>query len=159
MQGRQSAANNNASVRPAPLLNYSNPDTGLDFDFSSALGGGPGQGDCSGAPGGPENEDDDANLELPEHPYLEQLKNQLAARGAKGIIGLQRAFRNMDDDGSNSLNFAEFKKAMRECKIVMTEAQCATLFQLFGKHPEHIDKHLFFRFFFLHFLFCLLIFR
>lgn len=41
---------------------------------------------------------------------LSQLRARLATRGARGIIGLQRAFRIMDDDGSQSLDVREFKK-------------------------------------------------
>ena len=33
------------------------------------------------------------------HPLLDLLREKLVARGAKGLIGLQRAFRIMDDDG------------------------------------------------------------
>lgn len=42
------------------------------------------------------------------------LKEKLATRGAKGIIGLQRQFKIMDDDNSKSLNMAEFNKAMTD---------------------------------------------
>jgi hypothetical protein len=47
---------------------------------------------------------------------LGKLRAELKSRGASGIVGLGRKFRIMDDDGSKSLNMAEFKKAMRECK-------------------------------------------
>ena len=46
---------------------------------------------------------------------ITELQGQLKSRGARGIIGLQRKFKIMDDDGSKTLNMAEFKKAMREC--------------------------------------------
>lgn len=38
--------------------------------------------------------------------------------GARGILGLGRKFRLMDDDSSGSLDIAEFTKAMRECELV-----------------------------------------
>lgn len=44
----------------------------------------------------------------------EQLKTKLASRGARGIIGLQRQFKIMDDDNSKSLNKYEFNKAMTD---------------------------------------------
>ena len=42
------------------------------------------------------------------------LKDKLASRGARGFIGLQRQFKIMDDDGSKTLNKAEFDKAMHD---------------------------------------------
>ena len=44
----------------------------------------------------------------------EQLKTKLASRGARGVIGLQRQFKIMDDDGSRSLNKYEFSKAIND---------------------------------------------
>jgi Ca2+-binding EF-hand superfamily protein len=40
------------------------------------------------------------------------LKTKLAGRGAKGLIGLQRQFKIMDDDNSHNLNKSEFNKAI-----------------------------------------------
>jgi hypothetical protein len=66
-------------------------------------------------------------------PPLEELKSQLAARGASGIIGLSRKFRIMDDDGSKSLNLSEFKKGIRECALDLTEMEMNQLFQHFDR--------------------------
>lgn len=44
----------------------------------------------------------------------EALKNKLASRGGRGIIGLARQFKIMDDDNSKALNKAEFTKAMSD---------------------------------------------
>ena len=52
---------------------------------------------------------------------LAELKAQLATRGARGIVGMQRKFRIMDDDGSQAINIAEFKKAMRECALTLSD--------------------------------------
>ena len=41
---------------------------------------------------------------------------------SSGIIGLGRKFRIMDDDGSKSLNKAEFNKAMKECKLDVNDS-------------------------------------
>lgn len=67
-----------------------------------------------------------------DDPIMAKLKSQLAGRGAKGIIGLGRLFRIIDDDGSNSLCFAEFKKAMRECKMNLSDTELIMLFKRFG---------------------------
>ena len=52
---------------------------------------------------------------------LASFKARLAERGARGIIGLSRRFRSMDDDGSQALSVAEFKKAVRESSIDLTD--------------------------------------
>jgi hypothetical protein len=52
---------------------------------------------------------------------LAAFKEQLASRGARGIVGLSRKFRIMDDDGSGALSITEFKKAVRECSLELTE--------------------------------------
>lgn len=52
---------------------------------------------------------------------LTNFKARLAERGARGIIGLSRRFRSMDDDGSQALSVAEFKKAVNETNIDLTD--------------------------------------
>ena len=72
--------------------------------------------------------DEEFALEL-----LEALRTQLTSRGAKGLIGLQRQFRIMDDDGSKSLDLKEFKKAMADTHVRMkSPGDAETLFSLFG---------------------------
>jgi len=48
---------------------------------------------------------------------LERVRQRIRARGARGIIGIGRSFKIMDDDGSRSLNNAEFAKALRDYRI------------------------------------------
>lgn len=69
-------------------------------------------------------------LDLPE---MEQLRSQLFARGTRGIVGLQRKFRILDDDGSGAVNLAEFKKGIRESGLQLNELQINTLFCYFDK--------------------------
>ncbi|KAJ1432493.1 hypothetical protein B484DRAFT_327304, partial [Ochromonadaceae sp. CCMP2298] len=64
---------------------------------------------------------------------MAQLKSQLAARGARGIVGLQRKFRIMDDDGSKTLSLVEFKKGLRECALSLSELQMTQLFSHFDR--------------------------
>lgn len=67
---------------------------------------------------------------------LNQLKEQLFKRGARGIVGLQRTFRIMDDDGSKQLNLIEFKKGIRDCDIKLTDLQLHQLFDYFDKNKN-----------------------
>jgi Ca2+-binding EF-hand superfamily protein len=64
---------------------------------------------------------------------LDRLKSQLASRGARGIVGLGRKFRIMDDSGNGALNNEEFKKAMSECALSLTDSECTNLFKYFDK--------------------------
>jgi Ca2+-binding EF-hand superfamily protein len=63
---------------------------------------------------------------------IQKLKQELRARGGgTGFIGLQRKFRIMDDDGSKALNLAEFKKAMKEMNMNLSDAELRMLFDHF----------------------------
>ncbi|GMH50882.1 hypothetical protein TrRE_jg5132 [Triparma retinervis] len=62
---------------------------------------------------------------------LEKLREELKRRGARGIAGLARKFRIMDDDGSKSLDVAEFSKAMRECNLMLGRDDLGMLFAYF----------------------------
>jgi Ca2+-binding EF-hand superfamily protein len=61
----------------------------------------------------------------------EVLKTKLASRGARGMIGLQKQFKIMDDDNSKNLNNAEFTKALTDYKLGFSKAECLTLFNYF----------------------------
>ena len=72
--------------------------------------------------------EEDFALEL-----LEALRGQLTSRGSKGLIGLQRQFRIMDDDGSKSLDLKEFKKAMADTHVrLKNPSDAEILFRLLG---------------------------
>jgi Ca2+-binding EF-hand superfamily protein len=70
---------------------------------------------------------------------VSDLRTQLASRGARGIIGLGRKFKIMDDDGSGSLNNAEFKKAMAECGLDLKASELQQLFEHFDRDNNSID--------------------
>lgn len=61
----------------------------------------------------------------------EALKNKLASRGGRGIIGLARQFKIMDDDSSKTLNKSEFNKAMNDFALGFTQQQSSVLFDYF----------------------------
>ena len=62
---------------------------------------------------------------------LSDLLASLATRGARGIIGLSRKFKIIDDDRDSALSLPEFKKAMRECALTLTEEELISLFHFF----------------------------
>ena len=59
---------------------------------------------------------------------LQKLRTKLASRGARGIIGLAKQFRIMDDNHSMSLDKYEFSKAMADYMLGFTEGEIQTLF-------------------------------
>ena len=62
---------------------------------------------------------------------LERLRNKLKTRGARGIIGLSKQFRIMDDNHSMSLDRFEFSKAMQDYMLGFSEGEINKLFAHF----------------------------
>ena len=63
-------------------------------------------------------------------------RDRLKMRGARGIVGLQRIFKDMDDDGSNCLNLFEFQKACNKFKIGISDEYLPTLFNAFDLNND-----------------------
>ena len=61
----------------------------------------------------------------------ERLKSKLASRGARGIIGLGRQFKIMDDNGSRTLDTYEFTKAMKDYMLGFSDSEITQLFNYF----------------------------
>lgn len=55
------------------------------------------------------------------------------ARGARGIIGLQRSFKIMDDNRSLSLDMYEFTKACSDFRVDISKAELEKLFKAFDR--------------------------
>ena len=72
---------------------------------------------------------------------ISRLKTVLKDRGGGGFASLQRTFRIMDDDGSKSLSMVEFKKAMRDIRIIdLSDADLRMLFEYFdADHSGFIE--------------------
>lgn len=52
------------------------------------------------------------------------------------MIGLQRLFKMMDDDGSMSLSMPEFGKACKDFKIGISDENAPILFKLFDRNGD-----------------------
>ena len=68
-------------------------------------------------------ENSDEEEEEDDDPIMTKVRNAMEQRGAKGIIGLARLFRIMDDDGNNTLDLKEFKKAMKQLKLKLQDTE------------------------------------
>jgi Ca2+-binding EF-hand superfamily protein len=64
---------------------------------------------------------------------LKNIREQIRNHGARGFIGLQRKFRIIDDDGSKSLDFNEFRKGILESKIILSDSDMKSIFDYFDK--------------------------
>lgn len=57
-------------------------------------------------------------------------------RGVKGLIGLKRQFKIMDSDGSGSLDYNEFKKALDDYKVGASDDEAKNLFSIFDRNKD-----------------------
>ena len=57
-------------------------------------------------------------------------------RGARGILGLKRIFKIMDDDCSGFLDRQEFNKALKDYRVQVTPEEGAKLFSLFDLNGD-----------------------
>ena len=64
---------------------------------------------------------------------MEQFRKKLAARGARGIMGLGKQFKIADDDGSKNLDVQEFVKACHDFRIGITPKDSERLFAIFDR--------------------------
>ena len=64
---------------------------------------------------------------------MEQFRTKLAARGARGLIGLAKQFKIADDDNSHDLDMEEFKKACRDFRIGLTDKDAERFFRIFDR--------------------------
>ena len=62
---------------------------------------------------------------------IDRLRNKLAARGARGIIGIGKQFRIMDDNNSRSLDLYEFTKAMKDYMLGFSDTEIRALYNYF----------------------------
>ena len=67
---------------------------------------------------------------------LRLFRDKVKARGARGITGLQRIFKIMDDDGSKTLSEPEFIKAVKDFRVGITEESIPTLFNAFDTNHD-----------------------
>lgn len=65
---------------------------------------------------------------------VQKLRDKLATRGARGIIGLARQFKIMDDNRSQSLDEYEFTKGMKDYGLGFTNSEIKALFQAFDSN-------------------------
>lgn len=68
-----------------------------------------------------------------EAKILEHIQTRIAARGARGLAGIARKFKIADDNDSKTLDKMEFKKAMHDFRIGLSDGQVVTAFKIFDR--------------------------
>lgn len=71
------------------------------------------------------------NSVLKPSELFEKFKSKLLSRGTRGLLGLARLFKNIDDNGNKMIEFAEFCKVIHEFRIDFSEDETAKLFKYF----------------------------
>lgn len=71
---------------------------------------------------------------------VKQFQAKIAARGARGFLGLQRLFKIIDDDNSKSLSRPEFLKCLKDFRLEFSTGEANKLFDFFDEtHDGNID--------------------
>lgn len=76
---------------------------------------------------------------------IKLFRDKIKSRGARGIIGLQKLFAIMDDDGSKSISLYEFTKACKDFRVGINEENVPLIFDLFDTNRDgtlNVDEFL-----------------
>ena len=65
---------------------------------------------------------------MTDRDLFEYLRKKILARGARGILGISRLFKNIDDDNSKTISFQEFDKALKDFRIDVVEEDAWKIF-------------------------------
>ena len=64
---------------------------------------------------------------------LQEVREKIISRGARGINGIMRIFKIMDDDNSKALDRQEFTKAMKDYRISSDQEEINKIFKHFDR--------------------------
>jgi Ca2+-binding EF-hand superfamily protein len=67
---------------------------------------------------------------------IKLFRDKIKSRGARGIIGLQKLFAIMDDDGSKSVSLYEFSKVCKDFKVGINEENVPLIFDIFDHNKD-----------------------
>ncbi len=73
------------------------------------------------------------NMNYSDKQLCEEFRRALAARGARGIMGLGRQFKIADDNRSKDLDEEEFKKAVHDFRVKVSPKDAVRLFRIFDR--------------------------
>ena len=64
---------------------------------------------------------------------IEEVRSKIIARGARGINGIKRVFKIMDDNNSKTLDMQEFTKALQDYRITVEAKDVQRIFRVFDR--------------------------
>jgi hypothetical protein len=73
---------------------------------------------------------------LAEQELIDMFRERLVTRGARGVFGIKRTFKIMDDDHSKSLDFEEFNKGLNDYRVKLNTAEVRRLFGVFDVNKD-----------------------
>jgi Ca2+-binding EF-hand superfamily protein len=78
----------------------------------------------------------------PTDDYLFRIfRDKVASRGTRGILGLARLFKIIDDDNSKELNQAEFTKVLKDLRLDFGPQEVKRLFELFDTNRNGLISY------------------
>ena len=69
---------------------------------------------------------------------IQRVKHRLASKGPKGFLGFARQFKLMDLDNDQRISSIEFKKAIRDYRIEVTDYEIDALFKMFDRDSNQL---------------------
>ena len=77
-----------------------------------------------------------SGIQHSDDDLVKMFRDKLASRGARGILGMQRIFKIMDDNNNQCLEIQEFWKAVCDFRIQISPEEARKLFDLFDLNGD-----------------------
>ena len=69
---------------------------------------------------------------------LNRIKDKCVQRGERGLFGLKRMFQTFDTDGNGTLEFKEFKRALKDMKLDLEDVDIENIFKSFDQNGDGV---------------------
>jgi Ca2+-binding EF-hand superfamily protein len=69
---------------------------------------------------------------------LSRIRDKCVSRGERGLFGLKRLFQTFDTNGNGTLEFKEFKRAMKDFKLDLEDVDIENIFKSFDQNGDGV---------------------
>ena len=69
---------------------------------------------------------------------LTRIRDKCVSRGERGLFGLKRLFQTFDSNGNGTLEFKEFKRAIKDFKLEVEDVDIENIFKSFDKNGDGV---------------------